>query len=104
MDNIKLRRLKRNKKRRRRTITILFSIVLVILAAILLSSFVFYPTRSDKVYYTYTVGYGDTLWSIAREIYGDSCDIRYKIDDIERENGIMDSTIYPGMQLLVEVE
>lgn len=80
-----------------------FAVILLILfVGVLVSGFfVRCLANSDKTYITYTVGYGDTLWSIARDIYGDSCDIRYKIDDIERENGIMNSVIYEGMELRI---
>ena len=54
-------------------------------------------------YISYEVQDGQTLWGICRELYGDSCDIRYKIHDIERLNGISGGLIYSGMKIYVEV-
>lgn len=98
---IMIRQNKRRRKRRR----IAAAVIAVLLLVVFVGSFFLICRASvPKQYITYTVQSGDTLWSIARDIYGDSCDIRYKIDDIERENGIMDARIYRGMRLLIEVD
>ena len=98
-------KLRRNARRRRE----IFAVVVYTVLAFFVFMGVFFAgsicrADVDKFYITYTVSHGDTLWSIAREVYGDKYDIRYKIDDIERENGIIDCRIYPGMELLLEVD
>lgn len=50
-------------------------------------------------YITYEVCAGDTLWSVARDTYGDTVDVRYMIDHISSINGIEGGRIYPGQAL-----
>lgn len=53
-----------------------------------------------KVYETYTVKYGDTLWSIAKKNAGNTDIIKY-IDDIKRSNNLYDDQIKSGDILLL---
>ena len=46
---------------------------------------------------TYTVKYGDTLWSIASEHYAG--DVRSAIWRVQERNGIRGATIVPGQKL-----
>lgn len=61
--------------------------------------------KADNItdYVTYEVQYGDTLWTIAREVYGDECDIRPKIDRIRHINGIESGVIYAGQAISLPV-
>lgn len=103
MNNIERRHLERRKRKQKKLVVALIAVIFAIAAIVLLCSFI-PDTVTEKHYITYTVQSGDTLWSIARDIYGDSYDIRHKIDDIEHENGIMDARIYTGMRLRIEVD
>ena len=59
---------------------------------------------SKVSYITIEVSEGDTLWDIART-YGDpKKDIRENIYDICNENGIKDSIIYPGEELIIKIK
>jgi hypothetical protein len=51
-------------------------------------------------YDTVTVGVGDTLWSVAAQRYPGS-DIRQKVDEIRRANGLASPEVYPGEVLRV---
>ncbi len=60
-------------------------------------------SASDTEYEIIYVGTGDTLWSIARENYSQSTDIRSAIADIKYLNGMTTNTIYPGDVLYIPV-
>ena len=47
-----------------------------------------------------TVRPGDTLWAIAAERYPNA-DVRQKVDEIERTNGLSSPVIQPGESLRV---
>jgi hypothetical protein len=49
---------------------------------------------------TVVVQSNDTLWEIAERL-GTYKDIRYTVQEIKKLNGLRDSTIYPGQELLV---
>ena len=51
-------------------------------------------------YVTITVAPGDTLWEIAEGRYPEA-DIRSKVDQIQRANGLRDPVVQPGEQLQV---
>ena len=53
-----------------------------------------------STYETVTVRPGDTLWAIAAERYPNA-DVRQKVDEIERGNGLSDPVIHPGQTLKV---
>lgn len=103
MSNIEYRR----KKRRRQKLLRIRRICAAVLAAMAIIAFIGSfvmrdASQEEGVYTEYTVKQGDTLWSICREYYGDSCDIRKRIADIRDINGIEDcSRIYPGMRIEV---
>ena len=46
---------------------------------------------------TYTVKKGDTLWSIAKKFLGDG----NKFKEIQKQNGLKDTIIYPGTVLQI---
>lgn len=43
----------------------------------------------------------DTLWNIAEKVNSNDTDIRNIVQKIKELNGLSDSTIYPGQELLV---
>src|SRR5438067_86826 len=51
-------------------------------------------------YETVTVGVGDTLWGVASRRYPGS-DVRQKVDEIRRANGLSTPEVYPGELLRV---
>ena len=55
-------------------------------------------------YITYTVGYGDTLWSIADEYRGKRTDVRKAIFVISNINGIQAEDLQPGMELTIPAD
>jgi LysM repeat protein len=60
------------------------------------------PDKASE-YISYTVQPGDTLWSISKEITPQSRDLRYTVRDIEDKNGIENSVIRVGQNILVPV-
>ena len=78
----------------------LLILVIIVVAILLLGS-----QKPEKVsaYISYTVQPGDTLWSISKEITPQSRDLRYTIRDIEDKNGIENSVIRVGQNILVPV-
>jgi len=60
-------------------------------------------TTTDE-YTTYTVGYGDTLWSIAEEYKSDRTDVRQAVFVISDINGIKAEELAPGMELTIPVD
>lgn len=55
---------------------------------------------ASGAYEIVTVGPGDTLWGIATQRYPRS-DVREKVDEIERANGLHGPAIAPGQRLRV---
>ena len=84
--------------RQRRNRRILGAAIAAILIVLFLTSFFARP--EPRIWYSYEVAPGDTLWAICRSEYGEG-DIRRAVDLIVRENGIKDARIYPGEQLLL---
>lgn len=72
-------------------VTIVLSIVCLIIAFAFVSA-----ADAEPQYTSYAVQYGDTLWEIAHEKYGDTVDIRKAVYAIEKLNGITDCYISPG--------
>lgn len=70
-------------------------IVLLLLAAM--------PKTNVTQWQTYTVESGDTLWTIARNEYGDTVDVRRMIDIICAENDIVPDKLMPGQVIMVPV-
>lgn len=69
----------------------------IILILIILGIFCISISKEKKEYIDYTVCYGDTLWSIAKEqTNGDVRDYIYTIKDI---NGMTTSELYEGQKL-----
>ncbi len=91
-----------NKHKKNNTLSIIERglIILAVGLFVLACAFQFAPPKPCE-YITYTVQSGDTLWGIAREVYGDEVDIRRKIDEILRLNGIEGGRIVPGQELKV---
>lgn len=57
----------------------------------------------EKEYSTYYVSSGETLWSIARNLYGDDRDARIVVDELQRLNNLDGCIIHPGDALVYEV-
>lgn len=55
-------------------------------------------------YPTYTVGYGDTLWSIANEYKDDRTDVRKAVYVISQLNDLHAEDIHPGDQLIIPTD
>ncbi len=53
---------------------------------------------------SYTVGSGETLWSIAAEFTAPGADVRDTVDHLADLNGMADGTLTAGQQILVPVE
>ena len=95
MSNSKCRHAKRHQKNQQR----LCCIILVALYVLLLMQVARPKAYNITHYITYEVCAGDTLWSVARDIYGDAVDVRDMIDQINYINGIEGGRIYPGQSL-----
>lgn len=92
--------------RRRRIIrNRIIAVLIAFLAVLLLCSFFTEPDKLPevKVWESYIIKPGDTLWKLTREIYGDSCDIRRMIDIIAEENEINAGRISAGDVILLPV-
>ena len=65
------------------------------------------PATMTEETITYTVQYGDTLWSIASTInkshYDQEEDVRKIIYDIRKHNALSGNTIYSGQELELPV-
>lgn len=80
----------------------IIAVLLIGLIAVLLLSAVRKP--KTVVWREYIISGGDTVWSIAREEYGDSVDIRRYTDMIISENGIDAGRMHPGDVILIPME
>lgn len=80
----------------------LIAALAVMAMAVLVTSFVFQPTEPTQ-WKAVTIANGDTLWAIARQEYGDSADIRRKIAEIEKMNGIDADMLHAGDVILIPV-
>lgn len=97
---MKRRRIKRKDFRRRLTA----AVILALLVIVFVGSFCIQP-KSARVYEAYIIRPGDTLYMLVKDIYGDSCDLRYKINEIAKESGISNpDMIHPGDVVLLPVE
>jgi cell division protein YceG involved in septum cleavage len=56
---------------------------------------------TEKQYVTITVEPGDTLWTIAETYSDENVDVRQYAYRIARFNGISDSTVYAGEELII---
>ncbi|MGI6177752.1 MAG: cell division suppressor protein YneA [Eubacterium sp.] len=56
---------------------------------------------TEKQYVTVTVQPGDTLWTIAETYADESVDVRQYAYNIAKFNGISDSTIHVGEEIIV---
>ena len=73
----------------------------VLLAALLGAGFAHVAQGSaPSAYETITVAPGDTLWVLAERRYPNE-DVRRKVDEIERVNGLNGPEIHPGETLKV---
>lgn len=79
-----------------------FTISIIILFTIVFSVFTSITTKvfshQEPVYTEITVSYGDTLWSIAKELDGK---INENIYNIQKINNLKDCNIYEGQKLLI---
>ena len=91
-------------KSKPRFITFLVIMTFMIIGGIGFAAGSFDSTASTvDEYTTYTVGYGDTLWSIADEYKSDRTDVRKAIFVISDINGISAEELQPGMELTIPV-
>ena len=79
----------------------LIAAILIVIVALLIWGAKSRP--EPLMWRNYIVDRGDTLWDIAEEITPESIAYRTTIKYIEKENGIIDSMIFPGQELLVPV-
>lgn len=83
------------------TVLIVFS-ALTIYGAVYGDSAYSYMNEEEKVCYkTIIVSEGDSLWSLAQSYSEDREDVRKKVYEICELNGIENSVIFPGQQLMI---
>lgn len=77
-------------------------IIVLIFAFFFTCSFTVYQQLGSNTLGTETVVVqaDDTLWEIAEHL-GSKEDIRYVVQEIQKLNGLKDSTIYPGQELRI---
>ena len=94
MTKAQIERRRRKRKNKRLLCCIMAAIVFIFLAVLISPK----PFKASH-YITYEVCPGDTLWSVAKDTYGEMEDVRYMIDHISYINGIESGRIYPGQAL-----
>ena len=52
---------------------------------------------------TYYVGAGETLWSIGKDVCVESVDVRMWINEVIDLNGMNNSTLYVGQEIIILV-
>lgn len=87
----------KNKVRFTVSMVILFAIVFSIFTSITSKAFSYQEPKYTEI----TVSYGDTLWSIAKELDGK---INENIYNIQKINNLEDCNIYEGQKLLIPEE
>lgn len=86
-------------------ITKVILILLIAAVALLITAFsISIKNAEPSCWREYIISGGDTVWSIAREEYGDSVDIRRYTDMIISENGIDAGRLHPGDVILIPME
>ena len=72
--------------------------LLILCLAFVVSYNVVFAMAGDKyeVESEVSVEYGDTLWTIAKDYYGESVDTRKAIEAIKKCSGLKNSNIYCG--------
>ena len=86
-------------------ITKVILILLIAAVALLITAFsIGIKNAEPSCWREYIISSGDTVWSIAREEYGDSVDIRRYTDMIISENGIDAGRLHPGDVILIPME
>lgn len=87
----------RNKVRFTISMFIIFIIIMSAFSAITKKVFSYQESRYEKI----TVSYGDTLWSIAKDLNGN---ISENIYNIQKVNNLKDCNIFEGQTLLIPIE
>lgn len=98
MTRAQIERRRRKRKNKR--------LLCCIMAVVIFTSFAVHIRQKQfKVshYVIREIKSGDTLWSVARDTYGDSVDIRRMIHQITDINGIEGGRIYPGQALSLPI-
>ncbi len=101
MTSAKLRKIKRMRKLRRER-RMAFSVLTII--SVLFICFVFNAqTKANEKFNVSTVkvGYGDTLWSIAKEYKPDGENMHKFINQISEFNDITNATIHVGQTIYI---
>lgn len=85
------------------TLTALLLLAILVLVSIILLNQAFQPTMDDIEWQeeTYQVQVGDSLWAISADYCPDSVDRREWIEEVQTLNGLPDSMIHPGQELIV---
>jgi hypothetical protein len=94
------RRRRRDWRRERRILVAALGAVMVALALLVFLGNVAYGGSAGGSQ-TVRVGPGDSVWSIATDRYGDSGDLRSRVDQILSANHIQGGVVVPGQTLLL---
>ena len=98
-------RRRRVRRRRLRGLSRLALVLLVVVVAVWVGTRVANATSNDPRFSerTYVVHSGDTLWSVANQVYSGDHDTRQLVYRIERRNHLAGADIRPGDKLILPI-